>query len=287
MINSILVAMDDSITSKSALEVGAELAKHTRARIKGLYVEDLLRLLEWQPTELIGAAIGASSAIPSSRPTKEQLDIENEFIEEGDRLKKYFEHTCNKYSIHGSFSIRRGKVDETVINFAKTVDLVVIGRRGKTYPLDSIEPGPTTENLLRATTRPVLVVPAGGKLTNRILIAYDGSETSQRALYAGAQFAKLQNSEIKVISVADDIDTAEKPLEEAKEFLSAYELSATYVIGFGANKPAKRIMEHARNFEAGLIVLGAFGNNRFMELIFGSTTREVLMQSTCPVLLCR
>jgi len=287
MITSIFVAIDDSITSKSALEVAVSVGLITGARIKGLYIEDVARLLEWQPTELIGAAIGATSALPSSKPTGEQLEIEKEFIQEGKRLEKLFNDTCKKAGIKGSFSTLRGKVDELVISAAKTVDLVVIGRRGKSYPLDSIEPGPITENLLRVATRPVLVVPAGGKLTNKILVAYDGSEAAQRALSAVAQFAQLQPSEVRVISVADEIDTADKALNEAKEFLTPYLLNVSYLVGFGSRKPWKEIIDQARNMEAGLIVIGAFGSNRLLELIFGSTTREVLMQATCPVLLCR
>lgn len=287
MIKSILVAIDDSNTSKSALSVAIDLAKRTSTKIKGLYIEDMLRLLEWQPTELIGAAIGASSGLPMSKPTTEQIEIEKGFIEEAARIKKLFDDSCNKSMVNGSFITKRGKVDELIIQNAKTTDLTVIGRRGKTYPLDSQDPGPVTEALLRKTTRPVLVVPGGGKLTNKILIAYDGSETAQRALYTGAQFATLFSSEVIVVSVSDDIDSGEGPINEAKEFLSPYSLNVSYVVGFGANKPWKEIIRNANNFEAGLIVLGAFGSNKLMELIFGSTTREVLMQATCPVLLCR
>ena len=287
MIKSILVAVDDSLTSYSALDVAANLAALTSAKLKGLYVEDVMRLVEWQPAELIGAGLGLSSAVPSSRPTAEQLEIEKEFEKEGSGLKKLFTDSAKNIHFKGSFQVIRSKVDETIIEASKTVNLVVIGRRGKSYPLDSIEPGPVTENLLRHTTRPVLVVPAGGKLSNRILIAYDGSETSQRALTAGAQFAEILPSVIKVVCAGDDKHSSEKPLNEAREFLLAYNLNVNYVTESGSNKPWKGIIEQAKAFDAGIIVIGAFGSNRIMEMIFGSTTREVLMQSTCPVLLCR
>ena len=284
---SILIAIDDSESSKSALNIGLEVAKITGAKVKGLYIEDISRLLEWQPVELMGAAVGAVSAIPTSRPTVEQVEVEKGFIKESESLHKLFKDKCKSYSVDGIFLTKRGNVDELIYEFAKTVDLVIIGRRGKTYPENSSEPGPRTENLLRNTTRPVLVVPPKAQLNNKILIAYDGGKTAQRALMAGAVFASLQKSEVKVVSIADDIDTAEKPLNEAKEFLSAYNLNATYVIDFEKKKPWKAIMDQAKIWKSGLIVLGAFGENKLLELIFGSTTREVLMQATCPVLLCR
>jgi len=37
--------------------------------------------------------------------------------------------------------------------------------------------------------------------------------------------------------------------------------------------------------DAGLIVMGAFGTNRLKELIFGSTTMNVLEKAECPILL--
>ena len=284
---SILIAMDESKSSKSALNIGVALARICGAKVKGLYVEDLMRLLEWQPAELISAGMGFSSAVPESRPTIEQVEVEKGFIAEANKLEKDFKETCSKFAVNHTFLTKRGKVHEIIEELAKTVDMVVIGKRGKTYPETSKEPGPVTENLLRLTTRPVLVVPEDAKVNNRILIAYDGSQNSQRALSIGAAFAKLLNFDVKVVSVANDIDAAQKPLDEAKEFLAPYELNATYIVDFGAAMPWLGIAKQIKIFDPGLVVIGAFGENRLMELIFGSTTKQVLMEATCPVLLCR
>ena len=288
MIRSILVGMDESLeSSKSALNVAIEISKLANAKVKGFYIENISRLLEWQPVELMGAAIGVSSGMPSSRPTIEQVEAEKEFIKEGNQLKDIFDTECSKNKVNSVFYTKRGQVDELIIEESRKVDLVVIGRRGKTYPENSQEPGPITESLLRHTTKPVVVVPEGAKLTNNILIGYDSSQTAQRALSIGALFGKLQSSEIKVVSVGDDIDSANRPLNEAEEFLSPYQLKVQYIVDFGSNKPSKAIIDQAKDFKAGLIVLGAFGANKLLESIFGSTTREVLIKSTCPVLLCR
>lgn len=284
---SILIAMDESKSSKSALSVGVALAKICGAKVKGLYVEDSMRLLEWQPTELMSAGIGFTSGIPGSKPTMEQVEIEKEFIAEAGRIRESFEKECKKFNVNHQFFTKRGKVYETLEQMARTVDMVVVGRRGETYPENSKEPGPITEELLRVITRPVLVVPENAKVNNKILIAYDGSQNSQRALSVGAAFAQLLNFDIKVISIANDKKIAEKPLNEAKEFLAPYDLKATYVADLGAGMPWMAITNQIKIFDPGLIVIGAFGSNKVMELIFGSTTKSVLMEATCPVLLCR
>lgn len=287
MIKSILISIDESVSSKATLEVGLDLAKNIDARVKGLYVEDVMRLLEWQPTELIGAAMGASSGMPEVRPTEEQVEIEKEFVRESTNLRTLFEEGTNNLKLKSSFTISRGKVDEQIINFSRSVDLVVIGRRGKTYPETSKEPGPVAESLLRHTTRPVLLVPQGSKLTSKVLISYDGGSGAQRALREGAALASLQNSKVEIVSVLDETEKAKKLLEEAREFLIPYNLNVAYTAASGSHNPWKAIMQRAKDFNSGLVVIGAFGENKIMEMIFGSTTRHVLMEAKCPVLLCR
>lgn len=288
MIKSILIPIDGSPSSKSVLEIGLSIAEVSRAKIKVLYVEDMLRLLEWQPVELMAAAVTTSSYIPHGRPTVEQVEIEKEFMQEESYLSKLFEDVFSKTNLEKMFLTKRGKVDEVIVNYSKTVDLVIIGKRSsKTFPRDSKEPGPVTENLLRHTTRPVMVVPEGAKLNKHVLIGYDGSKTAQRALSIGALFATLFKSKVTVVSVTDDIDKADKPLSEAKEFLAPYNLDVDYVVDFDSSEPWNAILEQASNFKVGLIAIGAYGENKLLELIFGSTTKQVLTQAQCPVLLCR
>ncbi len=51
--------------------------------------------------------------------------------------------------------------------------------------------------------------------------------------------------------------------------------------------PWATIIDEAEEYDPGLIVIGAFGNNKLLELLFGSTTKQILTESNCPVLLCR
>ena len=131
---SILIAIDESKSSKAALDVGIALARTCGAKVKGLYVENSLRLLEWQPIELMGAAVGVTSGIPHARPTFEQVEVEKQFIAEANSLKKSFEEACKKFAVSHQFLTKRGKIYEIVEQIARTVDMVVVGRRGKTYP---------------------------------------------------------------------------------------------------------------------------------------------------------
>ena len=288
LITSILVAIDESESSKSALSVATELARKAGARLKGLYVEDIARLLQWEPVALMGAALGASTALPKPLPTEEQIKVENEFIEERNKIQKYFDHACSNSELTDiTFFTKRGRIDEEIIEASKMVDLVVIGERGKPYPGKLQEPSSTTENIVRSCVKPVIVVPEKAKRTTRILIGYDGSKAAQRALSNGAVFASIQSSEVEVLCVNGDTKKAEKHLNDASEFLISHGIEAKYIKSSQAKNPWQATIDHAINFNAGLIIIGAFGDNKFKELIFGSTTHNVLVHTPCPVLLSR
>jgi nucleotide-binding universal stress UspA family protein len=190
---------------------------------------------------------------------------------------------CQRWSVKGTFEVMRGIARETIAAQAKTVDMVVMGRRGKRNGRPRKGPGSHTEAVLMATTRPVLVVPAGSKRTGRILIAYDGSKPAQRALEYGGSFTKLQPCTVDVLTVANTPAEAKAPQEEAQKFLEAYNLDVSFVVKAG--HPASVICQHAQEIAAGLIVMGAYGHNRLTEMLFGSTTDMVLENALCPVLL--
>jgi nucleotide-binding universal stress UspA family protein len=45
------------------------------------------------------------------------------------------------------------------------------------------------------------------------------------------------------------------------------------------------LLEHAQGFGADLLVMGAYGHSRIREMILGGATRDVLAQTTLPVLM--
>ncbi len=284
MIKSILVPMDNSDTSITALNLSIEIAKSTKARIKGLYVEDIYRLTQ----EMLPHLGTSHTASVSVLRELENTNVEAECIKEGNRVEQIFEEERGKSHFEGNFARARGLTVESIADTAKSTDLIVMGKRGREFEESkSNEPGPITENIIRKTVKPVIVVPANARLNTKILIAYDSSETAQRAISIGAMFATFIPSEVNVITVSENPETAEKSLLEAREFLSSYELKTSFKQKTGSHEHCNAILKEAESIQAGLIVLGACSSYKILEKIFGSTTRMVLTKSTCPVMICR
>jgi nucleotide-binding universal stress UspA family protein len=282
MIQSILVPMDGSEASFSALENAAELGRIAGAKLRGLFVEDEGEFLPpayvAPVPEPFVPGLGTTGLPPA--PSEELIQ---EWQLSGAKIQTAFAQQCELMNVKGNCAVVRGIAREVIVEQAKTADLVVMGRRGKRNSHRSKGPGSHTEAVLMTTTRPVLVVPAGTRRTGRILVAYDGSKAAQRAIDYGAIFTKLQVSKVDVLTVANTGAEAYGPQGEARKFLAAYDLDVSFVVKPG--HPALAISQHAQEIDAGLIVMGAYGHSRLVEMVFGSTTSEVLEKARCPVLL--
>ena len=142
----------------------------------------------------------------------------------------------------------------------------------------------------------------------RILIAVDGSKTSNLALKEAIKLAKDQRATLRLIHVVDErpiymmaeapyaIDEYQRTMREAgrKElakcaarakaarvkFDTKLAVTSTQSIGDVINQEAKR-------WSANLIVIGTQGRRGFNRLVLGSVAEHVIRLATKPVLIIR
>lgn len=280
MIKSILVALDGSPTGNAGLEQAVEWAKALKAELRGIFVEDEQRFVTYP------AGMSAEGGVPVSVPLPEAEfeTMKARVKEEGDAIESAFTKASAGGGLQADFMRKPGNVNDILTHEARLVDLVVIGRRGVSNTSRSRTPGPTTETLIHNALRPVVVVPEN-PTSGGVLFAYDGSTGVQRALVAGTEMTVARKAPVSVISIGDEGAKADALREGLTRYWKPHGLKADF------NQPAKEgrvstmIVNEARHRECGLIVMGAFGHNPIRELLFGSTTLEVLEESICPVLL--
>lgn len=146
----------------------------------------------------------------------------------------------------------------------------------------------------------------------KVLLATDGSETSDAATEAIQKLALADGDDVKVISIIDmavplaiDIyggylpDTTElekaakenaaKALDDTQAKLAGYfpgrEVQITTEVLFGT--PESRIVETAEEMKCDLIVLGSHGHNGWERLLLGSVSDAVIHHAPCSVLVVR
>ncbi len=129
----------------------------------------------------------------------------------------------------------------------------------------------------------------------RILIAYDGSDVSQRALERVTRFVK--EADVAIVTVArpiyrdppytgyadpNDEEEQREVLFAARDALARAGLAATGYAPVG--DPADEILAAARAFKAELIVIGARSLGKVGRLVLGSVSTKVMHESDCDVL---
>ncbi len=134
---------------------------------------------------------------------------------------------------------------------------------------------------------------------NTIVVGYDDTEPSKRALERAAELARAFGSAIVVTSVAptripigrgagplDPTDTPEEHAEElslAATFLDGKGVQAEFVPAIG--EPAETIVELAESRNADMIVVGTREVSIVQRLLGQSVSASVARQAHCDVLI--
>lgn len=120
---------------------------------------------------------------------------------------------------------------------------------------------------------------------SRILVGYDDSQQSKKALNEAITIAKKFSGFIKVISVYPRgmLEKAETSVIEAKETLKKGEVAFEVELIQGSN-PAKIIDTKAKEENFDLIAIGSRGLGNTASMLLGSVSRQVISNAQCNVL---
>ena len=180
---------------------------------------------------------------------------------------------------------RHGELVDTLIEFEHDIRLLVMGRQGDQGDSAGEHIGSHLENVVRTLHRPILVIPADYTEPRRILVAFDGSATTRKAVEMVAASPLFRGLPCHVVMVGADKAESRAQLDWARTTLEQAGFEAT--VSLRAGQVEEVLCSYREEYAIDLIVMGAYGHSRIREFLVGSTTTHLLRKSTVPLLLLR
>ena len=180
---------------------------------------------------------------------------------------------------------RHGELVDTLLEFQGDIRLLVMGRQGEQGDSVGEHIGSHLENVVRTLHRPILVIPSDYSEPQRILIAFDGSATTRKAVDMVARSPLFRGLPCHVVMVGADKDESREQLGWARTHLETAGFDVTAEIRQGEVEAV--LCAYRTEHEIDLIVMGAYGHSRIREFLIGSTTTKLIRQSKVPLLLLR
>ena len=276
---NILATVDGSVYSKAVLQQTIQLALKYDALVRFLSIVDV-RIFEWS------ISVGADGFMPMMPATATyQKEAQKVLEEKAQEVLKTCAREAKQAGIQFVSQKISGSPVEVICEQARMVDLIVMGRRGEYARWGNKLMGATLDGTVRQASKPVFVQPQQYRPIEKMLLAYDRSTQASHGLQIAADLAGRLQCPLVILAVDDDRTSGKRTIDEARQYLQAYELEISARILGG--KASEAILEACQSEQADLVIMGVHGHARLWEALLGSTAEEVLRRIELPLLLVR
>ncbi|KAF0159276.1 MAG: universal stress protein family protein [Syntrophaceae bacterium] len=279
MSKTILIPVDGSANSATAVDYGIYIAPKLEATLTGLHVIDVY-LIQGPLMTDISATVG----IPPYDGFFEA--VETSLKEKADAVLKNFEDRCRTAGISCLTKKNIGKISDTIIEEAENADLVLMAKKGEHFHLkEGGLLGSVAEAVIRRSGKPVIVIPESFREIESIGLAYDGSAPARKALELCLNISEKSKWPITVLIISADAQKAANLSAQVEEMAQKNLADCEVIISAG--READEILKFIAEGAVELMVMGAYGHNRLRQWLLGSTTSHIIHKSPIPVLLIR
>lgn len=284
----ILLCTDGSAFAANIYRYGAWFATRLEAEVDVLCVTDI-RSQQAIPTENLSGSIGIDA---SENLLNRLVELEHEKAKiNHQRAKLVLQKAAQTLKAEGVDKINllheMGFLVDFLAKFEADCDLVMLGKRGETASFASGHLGANLERIVRSSQKPCLVTSRQFKPIERVLIAYDGSQTGQKMLQFLVDSPIFKGLQLHLITITKNSQepTAIARLHQAEQTIrsAGFELVSHLLEG----ESEKAIAQYITEQNISLLLMGAYGHSRIRHLVIGSTTAQMLRSSHIPVLLFR
>ncbi len=271
---AILTVWDGKRTSRAAIARAVQMIRESDGHLHVLCPAYMT----------VTSAVGYPFAVfPDAITPQEQEAVVEKAAKREQEARDMLAKEAILYSVETAI-LNREELPALMNHTARYSDIVVLPRP---YGLERDETDERiTEGALCADQCPILIIPAPAEQT-RAVIAWDGSEQSLRAAKMALPLLEAANT-VDVVIITKDQAAAQSEIsaKDIGTFLSRHRINVDItILAHTGDAMSKMILEHARNLNASLIVMGGYGHSPLREFLFGGATRDILKESDIAILM--
>jgi nucleotide-binding universal stress UspA family protein len=276
MINDILVCLEGSASSARATETAIQLGKQLPATLVGLAIVD-------EPDITAGASTGFGGATYKKERDEALLKDAHEHAQ---HWIEAFAARCKDTGVTSRVLELRGRPEAMILEEMQQHDLTLLGRDVNFRFETEAKDRKTRDTVLHRAGKPVLVVPETVAATGPgVVVAFDGSSASKRALRSFAESGLQRDRPVHVATVDDDGATAWEMATRGVGLLRELGVTADVHNIVSTLSIAEALLHRRRELNAGLLVMGAYASSKISQLIWGSVTHELVEKTDVPLYL--
>lgn len=271
MIRNILVQVDRDDRNSERIALAVTLAQRHEAHLVGLFAHlGLAAVYPW------GEGLFARELLQRHEETTGEA---------AGKLRTGFEQRAGAAGVSHEWRTEEEGMQSVLATHARCADVAVVSQTARS----SLEDGRgvrLAEEVVLVSGAPTIVVPDVGKFgkaIDRVVIAWNGSRESSRAVRDALPI--LKDAE-KVVLFGVHTDRDDLPGAEIARCLARHGINVDDRRTIAGEIDAgDAILNAVADHAADLLVMGAYGHARLREFVFGGATRHILRHMTSPTLL--
>jgi nucleotide-binding universal stress UspA family protein len=282
--NIVLACIDGSTLSEAVCDYAAWIANTVDAPLTLLHTIDHAKPAA--APDLSGSiGLGAQEHLIEEMTNRDQQ--ENKLrLQKGKALATTAKERVIRAGVSSPVTcLEHGSLVDALVEREDHIRVMVIGARGHTHEDQTDQIGLKLEAMIRSVHRPILVAYEAFKKPQSIMVAYDGSVASEKAVDMVAWSPLYKGLTCHLVCV-DNKQSAAGLLEKAANKLRAAE-GIELVISSLRGKAEHELLEYQSKHDIDMTVMGAFSHTRLRDILLGSFTHKMLLKTRKPLLLLR
>ena len=207
-------------------------------------------------------------------------------LQRGQLVLEHASQILDRLGVQHSSLHKRGDFIELANEQSADCDLFIAGKRGEKGAGARGILGSHVEALARSLQKPLLVTPHAPEDVTRIMIAYDASASSDKALAFAANNSLFSGLECHVVMVCKDARAKQDKLSAAHKSLETAGLSVQSQI-IESSSVDEAVTNYVEDKNIHMVLMGAYGHSPIRRFFLGSTTSAQIAKTHVPVMLFR